>query len=84
MGPLTQNGLEQGGLARAVWANDRHNLAAMDVQVDVPEDRAAVGDHPQAGDLKTAGVVAAVAAVLVDGHENASKMVVRFRSMASR
>ena len=82
MGLLAQDGLEEGGLARPVGADEGHDLAAVDVQVDGAQNRLALGHHPQACHPQTARPLAAVAAMLVYAQESASLTVAQFCSIA--
>ena len=81
--PLAQHGLEEGGLARPIGADECHHFPAVDVEVDIPQNGlTADGDaeilHPQA-----AGV-AAGAAVYIQIHPRASFMESMLRYMASK
>ena len=63
VGELSQDGPKQGGLARPVGPDDRHDLAAVDVQVHILQKVCVLRCHRKPPDLEAAGVMAAGAAV---------------------
>ena len=81
--PLTQNGFQKGGFARAVGADDGDHLAAVDVKVHVLQNAVGSDFHGHILYPKAAGMAAGTA-MMCQIHPNASLMVSMFRYMASK
>ena len=66
--PLAQNGADQRGFSRAVGADQRHNLAAVDVKIHVPQDLVGADFYPQMFDFQAAMAAAALPLMLCYTH----------------
>ena len=82
--PLAQDGLDEGGFARAVGPDEGHDLAAVHMQVDMLQHRVAAEADGQVFNFQTAGVLAAAAVVMAVIHESASFNVSMLWVMASK